>query len=130
MESPLPQQKIILIIDDEVQLLDIVKTVLEGEGYRVLTTANPFEGVELYRQHWQSIALVVSDFRMPEMTGGEVLERLKSINPNVAMLLVTGSHDFVVKALFDRGLAGLLWKPFRLDELVMRVKEFVDNSAR
>jgi len=129
MERTSPTPKTVLVIDDEAAIVEIIQTVLEGEGYRVYGTISPLEGVEIYRQHWPSIALVISDFRMPQIYGDEVLKRLRCINPKVALLLVTGSKEFLPTDFLKQGLRGLVEKPFRLNELVKQVNESVASVA-
>ena len=79
----------VLAIDDEKDLLDAIKLTLEGEGYEVLATSNPDEGLKLYEQHWRKIGVVLLDYLMPEMTGDLVFECLLRLNPSVKVLLLT-----------------------------------------
>ena len=83
----------ILVIDDETNMLDIIKTTLEGEGYRVFTAGEPQVGLDLYEQHWREIKVVLLDYLMPNMTGDLVFECLQRINPDVRVLLLTACDD-------------------------------------
>jgi CheY-like chemotaxis protein len=71
----------VLAIDDEPELLKIVKGSLEAHGFEVHTASSAKEGVEFYEQNWENINLVLLDFLMPEMTGDLVFECLKHKNP-------------------------------------------------
>jgi len=119
-------QKTILAIDDEPHMLDILKTVLQAEGYVVLTASGGRESIELYKEHWRDIHVVLLDFMMPEMTGDQVFDHLKQINPNVPVLLVSGSADRARQsAMLAKGVRGIVHKPFYLHELVRQVSAVV-----
>ena len=125
--SGVSRQDWILAIDDEFAILDIVKTALETEGHTVHTISSPIEGIKFYEQHWTNIKLVLIDFMMPEMTGNLVFERLQRINPDVRVLLLTGSFMFRKDEEFVRRLRGYLEKPINLDVLAVRVKDAIDS---
>lgn len=73
------------------------------------------------------IDLVVLDMIMPQMGGGEVFDRLKNINPDVAVLLASGySIDGQVEDIMARGCRGFIQKPFTIFELSKRLREVLD----
>lgn len=116
----------ILVIDDEINMLDIIKTTLEGEGYVVFTAGDPRVGLDLYEQHWREIKVVLLDYLMPNMTGDLVFECLQRLNPDVRVLLLTACDDHVARQMFQAGLRGYIQKPFYLGDLITRVAEEVD----
>ena len=118
----------VLAIDDEPELLEIVKGSLEPYGFEVHTASSAKEGVEFYEQNWRNIDLVLIDYLMPDMTGDLVFECLKRENPDVRTLLLTGCEDTVAERMFKEGLWGYIHKPFVLDEFVQEVGEAVDSS--
>jgi two-component system, cell cycle sensor histidine kinase and response regulator CckA len=113
----------VLAIDDEPDILDVVRIALEGAGYKVFTASSGKGGLELYEQHRQEIDVVLLDYLMPELTGDLVFECLRNINPNVRVLLLTACDDRVARLLFEGGLRGYIQKPFYLDDLIARVGE-------
>jgi len=117
----------VLAIDDEPELLDIVRRSLEPAGFEVHTALTAKEGVAIYEKHWKTIKLVLLDFLMPEMTGDLVFECLKRQNPEVRTILLTGCEDSVATRMFQEGLFGYMHKPFYLDDLVRRVQEAVET---
>jgi len=120
--------KTVLAIDDEPQMLDILKTILQEHGYNVLAARNEQESIQLYRQRWREIDVVLLDFMMPSMTGDQVLDRLKEINPRVTVLVVSGSADAPRQTVLrGKGVRGFVHKPFRLDELVRQVNAVTGN---
>jgi DNA-binding NtrC family response regulator len=116
----------ILAIDDEVKLLDVMKEVLEDEGFEVLTSATAAGGLELYEREWRDIRLVLIDYLMPEMNGDVVFDLMQRVNPDVRALLVTACDDHVAKGMFERGLRGFMSKPFYVDDLIRRVRDEVE----
>jgi len=117
----------VLAIDDEPELLDVVKRSLEPAGFDVFTALSGHEGVEVYEKNWKSIQLVLLDFLMPEMTGDLVFECLKRQNPDVRTILLTGCDDGVATRMFQEGLFGYIHKPFHLEDFVRQVHEAVDS---
>src|SRR5438876_915795 len=79
-------QKFVLTIDDEPEILDILKQCLESEGFHVLTAAGSKDGIDIYEKRWREIGLVLLDYLMPDMTGDLVFECLQRINPDVRVL--------------------------------------------
>ncbi len=118
----------ILAIDDEPDILDIIKTALEAEGFRVVTANDPNEGIDYYEQHTGDVALVLLDYLMPAMNGDLVFECLQNINADVKVLLLTACDDNVAKVMFSKGLRGYMQKPFYLDDLISRVREEIDTD--
>jgi DNA-binding response OmpR family regulator len=113
----------VLVIDDEPEILEIVRQSLEGEGMPVLTALGARKGLEMYEKHWREIGVVLLDYLMPEMTGDLVLECLQQFNPEVRVLLLTGCDDQVTRVMFEKGVQGCIPKPFYTDDLVQRVRE-------
>ena len=124
------QRQAILVIDDEPWILDIIRTVLELEGYAVHTATHPTKGVELYNQHWPGIGLVILDFLMPGMRGDQLAARLRQINPDARFLVVSGSVAEIRPDTFGPGLCCRLAKPFRLEQLVRHVQVALDGDCR
>lgn len=124
--TPKPQAQV-LTIDDEPEIVDIIKACLEGAGYKVLTATSAAEGLKVYEKNWRDINLVLLDFLMPEMNGDLVFECLQRINSNVRVILLTGCDDQVARSMFAAGLCGYIQKPFYIDDLVFRVGEEVER---
>ena len=123
------RQEGILAIDDEKELLQLLKMALECRGYKVYSAACPIEALKLYETHRHDIKLVLLDFSMPEMKGDQVFERLQQINPEVRVVLLTAYDRDIAKKMFERGLQGYLQKPFCLDELARTVRTAIESPA-
>ncbi len=82
-------RKTILCVDHNEQSLSVRKFMLETRGYRVMTALSGAQALELYQQG--GIDLVLSDLIMPQMDGNELIQRMKLIQPDVPMILMSGS---------------------------------------
>jgi two-component system cell cycle sensor histidine kinase/response regulator CckA len=120
--------KLILAIDDEPEILNVIKECLEMEGFQVLAALGAKAGLKLYEERWTEIGVVLLDFLMPDMTGDLVFECLRQKNPDVRVILLTGCEDSVARKMFETGLRGLIQKPFYIDDLVNRIREEISQG--
>jgi CheY-like chemotaxis protein len=116
----------ILLVDDDEAIAGIGKESLESLGYNVLIATNGDDGLKLYLKYRNSISLVIIDLIMPEMSGGELFDRLKEIDPHIKVLFTTGcnSND-EVKDILRRGCNGFIRKPFGIERLSCKLKEIM-----
>jgi len=117
------EQGVILVIDDDREVLNSIRRLLIREGWVVLTTSEPGEALRSYEAHWQGIALVLLDYYMPDLRGDQVWERLKRINPQVRVLLMTASDDYVPPQILNGGICGFIMKPATRKELLRRIRD-------
>jgi DNA-binding response OmpR family regulator len=116
----------LLLIDDEEMILEYTAEVLRDLGYAVTACQDPEKAVALYRADWSGIDLVILDMVMPRMSGREVFHAIKAINPAVRVLLASGySVDGEARHILDEGVRGFIQKPFRIDELSVRIEELL-----
>ena len=116
----------ILLIDDEDLIIQVGEKMLDHLGYRVLTCNNGEEGIELYRRHHRDIKLVILDMIMPELNGGEVFDRLRTIDPNATVLLSSGySLEGQAAKIMKRGCNGFIQKPFTLEQLSKKIRDIL-----
>ncbi len=111
----------ILVVEDDQYIADLLKRILEKEGYTVKTASNGAEG--LFMASSNSFDLIVLDVMLPELDGFSVCSALRDrgINVPVLMLTVKDSVDDKVEGL-SRGADDYLTKPFSIEELLARVK--------
>jgi DNA-binding NtrC family response regulator len=112
----------ILVIDDEKHLLEVIKLGLEDEGYSVDGFYDPIKAVEKFDE--KNYDAIISDIRMPGMSGIEVLKHCKEHNPRVVVILIT-AYSSVESAIesMKAGASDYITKPFRMAELVLRLNE-------
>ncbi len=118
----------ILIADDEPNIRRVLEAMFTRDGYTVLTAENGKRAVDLAANN--QIDVLVSDLIMPDMTGVEVLQRVKELHPQCAAIIVTayGTIKSAVEAT-RYGAFDYLQKPFDNDEVRMVVKKALEHSA-
>jgi len=117
----------ILLVDDEEIILDVGREVLEVLGYRVFEAKSGKEAIDLYRKESDDIDLVILDMIMPHMTGGEIFDRMKQINPEITVLLSSGySINGEAQAILDRGCRGFIQKPFDMRSLSQMIRDILN----
>ncbi len=116
----------ILLIDDEESILISLKSFLQRRGHIIYTANNGAKGIEIINEN--VIDLVLTDYRMPEKNGLEVLEETKQINPNIDVVIITafGNIDDAV-GIMKSGAYDYLTKPIDLDELENMIKRISEK---
>lgn len=118
----------ILILDDEPSILEILGQHLSDHGYDVTLRNSPYEALELIEQG--GFSLLITDLKMPEMHGIEVLERARRLDDDLAVIVITALLD--IQNAIDAMRAGAydyLLKPFNLAEIAFSVEKAL-NSRR
>ena len=106
----------ILFVDDNVEINEGMSAVIQGLNYRVLSCSNGKEGLELYKQHVDEIALVVMDIVMPEMSGPEAARAMREINPAAKIILISG-YDLSDELDDEMNYDELIQKPFSIRKI-------------
>jgi CheY-like chemotaxis protein len=118
----------ILLVDDESIILEVGGSMLRQLGYEVLTAGSGPEALETYRSHDGPIHLVIFDMIMPCMSGNELFERIRALDPNVRALLSSGyGLNGQAREILDSGCDGFIQKPFDLRELSRKVRELLET---
>ncbi|MBM3817403.1 MAG: sigma-54-dependent Fis family transcriptional regulator [Acidimicrobiia bacterium] len=116
----------ILIVDDEPSMREMLRIVLRREGYDVVVAANGREAIE--RVQSEPIDLLLSDIRMPDVSGVEVLRAAKEVNADIVAFMMTAfaSTDTAVEAM-RLGAVDYFTKPFSVDELRLKIRQHVET---
>ena len=122
------EQGVLLAVDDDMEVLNSIRRTLIREGWVVLTASDPVEGLQSYEAHWQGIARVLLDYFMPSLRGDEVLKRLQRINPQVRVLLMTASDEYIPPGMLNGGLCGFIQKPVTRKDLLRRIREALNHA--
>ena len=120
--------KKIMVVDNEPDIVDLTRTVLELGGYEVITA---YSGEECLRQlEKEKVDLVLLDIMMPGMSGWDVFNRInkKSIDIKVAFMSVLEISDKRKQVLLEEGLADYIMKPFDKDSLLDRVDKILQET--
>lgn len=120
----------ILLIEDEEMLREFLKAVLMSKGYTVLTARDGEEGVQQYREHLAGIAAVISDLGLPKMAGEEVFRRIRALNPQARIILVSGYIDPTSKASLEaEGARHFVPKPYHVNEILQTLRDVLDGKG-
>ncbi len=128
--EPLPAgTESILIVEDDPAVRRLAVTILRGRGYRVEESNNAFEALTLIRRN-PSFDLVVTDVIMPQMSGKELCDQIRSQLPRIRVLLISGyTNDALAHhGVLDEGLS-FLEKPFSPSALLRKVRDVLNRPA-
>ncbi|MGQ9509775.1 MAG: sigma-54-dependent transcriptional regulator [Thermodesulfobacteriota bacterium] len=116
----------LLIVDDDRITLDLLKEVLIKEGHQVFTALSGEEAIALGKAHIFDV--VITDVRMGEINGMEVLRNFKRFSPETSIIIITafGSMDSTIEAIRE-GAFDYISKPFRLEEIKLTVKRAIEQ---
>ena len=119
--------EMLLLIEDEPDVLEVNQLILEELGYRVLTSTNGKQALEIYGDHKEEIALVLTDMVMPEMDGLALYKALKARYPEVKVLLMTGYPlNEESNKLLSEGIVNWLQKPVDINHMAQVISHALD----
>lgn len=119
----------VLIVEDEPQIRNLALDCLAHYGYEVLSASNGLEALQLIESLQRPINLILTDMVMPKLSGRELSERARVLQPSAKVLFMSGyTNDSVVTHGILDGAAWFIQKPFTLESLVWRVREVLDSD--
>ena len=124
LNQELPRQKCILIVDDEQRIGKILALNLRLSGYEAISVTSGAEALEIAEA--QNPDLMLLDIVMPDLNGFQVLERLRSFSKLPVVAFSAGSENGP-RAL-ELGANSFVAKPFKVDDMVMRVKSILEDT--
>jgi DNA-binding NtrC family response regulator len=118
----------ILIIDDEKSIRNVLKDILQHEGYQVEEAPDGEQGVKLFQS--KTFDLVLCDIKMPKMDGMEVLQQIMAINPEIPVIMISGhgSIENAVEAV-KKGAYDFISKPPDLNRLLITLRNALDKNT-
>jgi diguanylate cyclase (GGDEF)-like protein/PAS domain S-box-containing protein len=110
-------ERTLLLVDDEANILSALRRMLRNEGYRILTASSAREGLEILALN--EVQVILSDQRMPEMTGTEFLGRVKQLHPDTVRIVLSGFTELtsIIEAVNQGAIYKFLIKPWDDDLL-------------
>lgn len=119
----------ILLVDDEISVIKALQRLFRKEGYEILTASNGQEALEQLKTMKKRVSLIISDQRMPGMTGVQFLEASKKILPKTIRFLLTGYADInaVIDAINKGGIHRYLIKPWQDNDLIQQVRDGLEQ---
>lgn len=116
----------ILVVDDEKNYLVVLEALLGSEGYEIVTALDAKKAIATAGE--ADLDLIITDMKMPGMTGMELLEKIKSIKPELPVIMMTafGTIEMAVEAM-RKGAYDYIQKPFENEQLKLTVKKALNN---
>jgi CheY-like chemotaxis protein len=114
----------ILIIDDDHVNAMLAKSVLERNGCNVQIALSPVKALEKYAREKDSIDLVIVDYFMPSMDGGEAVQHLRKLNPDIKVILFSGAEEMRLRQIMKRyPIDAYIHKPLRTQEALQAIRQ-------
>ena len=121
----------ILLVEDDPPLRRLIRGALESRGCVVIEARNGAEATDIARAHEAPIDLVLTDVEMPHVDGFDLVERLRTIRPETAVLYMTGAqHKVPVRGGLKISGHAYLYKPFTPQELLARIEDVLNAGAQ
>ncbi len=118
----------ILLVDDEQEVLDVGKELLERFGYRVLTAGDGKKAMDVFEELEKDIRCVILDLNMSGLDGQSCLEKLLSRNPQTRIIVATGYLESERrKEMMESGASGFITKPYRFTDMLRELKRALSN---
>ena len=129
IEKLLRKKILILVVDDQFGDRETLKVILEGKGYRVATAKDGTEAIQMVKGgHYDIIFL---DIRMPDMNGVETFDRVKTIDPRAAVIMMTGYTDEeLMERAISHGAYTCIRKPFDMEKLTALVEKIAEEKKK
>ena len=123
MSESANEKKTILLVDDEENNIQLLKRTLRGK-YDIITASDGKEALDIISEKGEDISLIISDQRMPEMTGTDFLKETAKIHPEIIKILLTGQADtdIMVQSINECQIFQYILKPFDPIDLVETIK--------
>jgi DNA-binding NtrC family response regulator len=121
------KSKSILLVDDDYDIVNLFKDLFENRNYEVTGFTNPLEALEHYKTNWNRYGLVISDIRMPGMTGFELLKNIKKIDKTISFFLMSAYDTIDFSELEGIKIDGFIQKPIRIKELLSTIENHLTN---
>ena len=120
-------KKMIMIVDDDPQIRDIVKAMLEKYGFQIIDSKDGKTALDQYSNH--PADLVILDMSIPGMSGMQCLEKILSLDQKAKIIISSGNIDFEIpQQVIAKGAKAFLPKPYTSQELYQTVKTVLDGN--
>ncbi|MDX2497193.1 MAG: PAS domain S-box protein [Desulfobacterales bacterium] len=121
----------ILLVDDEALVINVGVQLLKKLGYTALEAQSGREAIKIFMEGNHAIDMVILDMVMPDMSGGEVYDRIKRIDSNVKVLLSSGySIDGQAAEILKRGCEGFIQKPYSMEDFSKKIREVLNKPHK
>jgi len=133
VETPAPQPKreaTVLLVDDNAEIRNALRHMLERQGYEVLESAGPEEALDLVEHGSATIDVLLSDVNMPDMSGRELARRVRHVRPEMKVLMMSGYADEEIDVGELEESVVFLQKPFPPERLIRTVRSLLQAGVQ
>jgi len=116
------EYRAIALVDDDEDIVNLFTDILRENGYDVYGFINPLLLLDYIHHHNNKFRLILIDYKMPQMTGCELANKIININSNIEMVLITASSDIIKNNLNLE----LVFKPLRMHQLLHIVAKYMN----
>ena len=130
IKNPKGARELLLLIEDEMEVAELAAEMLADEGYKVIVSHDGFEALKIYQRIGNHIGLVILDFFLPIMDGDAVFDELRTLNPEINVVLSSGfAEQTKISAMLTQGLRGFIPKPYTREKLLAQVRSTLDAAT-
>jgi CheY-like chemotaxis protein len=120
----------VLLVDDEDNIIQVAKEMLERMGYEVLVARNGNEALDVVKDNPQKVDLLILDMIMPGLSGGKTFDRVREIRGDLKVLLSSGySINGEAEEILQRGCDGFIQKPYTMNELSKKITHILTATG-
>jgi two-component system cell cycle sensor histidine kinase/response regulator CckA len=123
----------LLVVDDDTDIVQVLKMGLLKNRFLVDAFTNPEEALQTFKSNAESYSLLLSDMRMPALSGIQLAKKVKEINPNVKVVLMTAFEirdEEFSKVFPSSRVDGFLQKPITIRDLIIKIMSLIGQSKR
>ena len=122
-------EKSILLVDDEEEMVETIRMLLERLGYAVTNKARSVDALEEFRNNSKAYDLVITDMTMRHMTGDQLAKEILKLRPDIPIILCTGFSERINNQVVkDIGIRKLLIKPIMIGDLANTIRKVLDEE--
>ncbi len=118
--------KHILVVDDEEINTALFDKMIRHLGYKVTVTVDSLKALKLFKESPDKFDLILADQTMPNLTGSELCIEVKKINPNIPVIIITGTANMDFDILREAGVKEVILKPVRLNAIKESLAKYLD----
>ena len=118
-----------MLVDDEPMVLTLCQRMLNLGGYVVLSVSSGAEAVSVLQSTTSAIDLALLDVMMPGMNGVDLANRIRSLNPSIKIVLMSGCGHNEIARVVDSKPYAIIWKPFKTESLIRMIENALGNST-
>jgi len=124
------EKKTILILDDTKPIRILLLKKLENK-YNCLLAQHPFDAIKLVNEYEDELALIITDYQMPDLNGYEFLKRIELVAQRVPVILLSSQlTELRVKELYQLGVRTFMAKPVEINRLIKEIENLIGESEK